>query len=312
MTLQELLSLNQETLINQYYTFDNPLTFGILIDKGYQKPGTIDIVTWEATIDYFKKRRIQEDFDRYFKQQIRINFPYYRERLRVDPTVTQIDWFAEIYREHHSEVQTRNIDSILETVNSEATNIGSGRSQTDGTSSGTSNSTGTESNTDAAINESDQRQITQQRNAPANASYNWSDTNDYANHQMSAGNVTKTSGAGAGIANPHITNPSATQDNYGMGNNISQNTHSGSDTRSNTNSNTDQNITQSSSSNTSTAEGTTERHGQNDSDAVSSEITTGRNNKLSEMIMDARACIEGTTSFEFFMNKLDPAFMQAW
>ena len=312
MTLQELLSLNQETLINQYYDFDNPLTFGILIDKGYQKPGTIDVVTWEATIDYFKKRRIQEDFDRYFKQQIRINFPYYRERLRVDPTVTQIDWFAEIYREHHSEVQTRNIDTILETVNSEATSTGTGRSQVDGTSSGTSSLTGTDSSTDGSIGETDQRQITQQRNAPANASYTWADTNDFANHAMAAGNVTKTSGAGAGIANPHIINPSGTQDTYNMGNSVAENTHSGSSSNSSTSSNTDQNITQSTNSNTSTAEGSTERHGQNDSDAIASEITTGRNNKLSEMIMDARACIEGTTSFEFFMRKLEPAFMQAF
>lgn len=312
MTLEQLLALDQKTLINQYFSFDNPLTFGLLIEKGYQKPGTIDIVTWESIVQYFKKRRIQEDFDRFFKQAIRINFPYYRERLRVDPTVTQIDWFTEIYKEHSTETQRKDIDTLLETLTSEATSSTTGHSQSDGTSSGTSQSSGSDSFTEGSQAENDQRNISVGRQAPASASWPWEDTQEFANRNISAGSVNKVSNAGAGISNPHITNPTATQDTYNMGNAVSQNTHAGSDSRNGSTSNSSQNIMNSTGQTEQTGSGQTERTANHEFDNVSSEITTGRHNKLSEMIIEARECIEATTSFEFFVQKLDPCFMQAY
>lgn len=296
MTLEEILSLNQETLEIQNDCFNNPVTFQIILDKGYEKPNTIDPLTWEEVCDVFRKRRIQEDFDRFLKMNIRRYFPLYREMMRIDPTVTSYDWFIEKYNERYSELKEQG-----------STTRG-GNESTSRTSSNTNagSQTSSESTTSKQSNISSdaQRGISHGRQNPLSATYTQVDIRDYDNLTLSAGDTSKSSSIGHGIANPMITTPTASGDsltmNDGVGetNGLSNGTAQVTDSR--------------------TINGTEiDAHTRNltdalENDKVMGEIASGRGTKLSDLINDARACIASSDSFDYLYKKLNPCFMGAY
>jgi len=344
MTLQEILNLSQETLINQNYLYDNPLTFDDLIAAGFTKPAVMDEATWESIKEYFGYRRVQYHFDRFFNRSVNMYYPYYKEMLTIDPSVNKTDWFVEIFRTRTGSTISEGTNSVTETTNSEST--GTNTNNITGTHNGTTNSQNTSHNevdgtTTSATTangssndvskksgQNSNRTIGMTRQAPANASYNWSDTNDFASTVLRAGSTQMVAPGLNGVANPHIMNPSVTSDGVGItgsvaeeaNTNTNSNTSTQSGTSGQTSDGTDKGNVTSNDTTTTTITGSTDNtveasrntSAENGGSVSVEDQVTGRNNKLSEMIMEAKACLFSKTSFEEFAQKLDQCFMQAF
>lgn len=344
MTLQELMSLSQETLINQNYFYDNPLTLDDLIRAGYQKPALMDEATWDMVKDYFGYRRVQEHFERFFSRCVNMYYPYYKESLTIDPSVNKTDWFVEIFRTRTGTTQSEGTNTITMSSQSENTGTSSnsnvvthngttltqntGHGEVNGTTSdtNTSNSSGSSKDTDAS--QGSTRTIGMTRQAPANASYNWSDTNDFASTRLQAGSTSMVAPAANGVANPHITNPTVTSDGLGFTGAVDEKTNTNSNNSTSTSAGTSGtisdtndrgNVTSNDTTNAintgtvnNVTEGTSNTAASNDGTITVNDQVTGRNNKLSEMIMEAKACLFSSTMFENFAFKLDQCFMQSF
>ena len=272
------------------------VTFNDLLADGYRKPDTVDELTWEMLADWFGERRIIPNFDKYFKRALKLHFPYYRELLRLDPTVAKYDWFVENYQERFSEDK-----AAIKSATSGSTTHNEGevmKSKDENVTHGSSNST------DVNKSSEQNRGIGQARNNPDSAMYQWGDTTDYANYAPTVDGESVPAGIGNGIANPHITNPSATTDQLTLGNGVSKGTNNASYSDSREGSLNRE---------TNRSGSATNSNEQNvNSENVKAEILSGRNNKLSEMIDEARATIIQSESWEWFYKQIDKCFYQCY
>ena len=293
MTLQEIEELKTAEREFQNDVYDNPVTFKVYLDHNYEIDGNVDEATQQLIKDWFEDRRCPYKFEKYFKRKLALSYKYYLEKLRLDPTVSSFDWFVENYKEDLTELV------FDRTVDNDTTSTGSG-SQTS-TTSNTSSSTSSTSGTETSKSDADSRTINVGRNAPMNASWPWEDTQEFANRTLRAGNTTMTSDDGAGIANPHVTNPSSVNDAFSMTKGVGENTHSGSGTNQVTGSGTGS-VTSTDSTNT---QNDVSEHSENQR----KQIITGRSNKISEMIEEASRCIEKSSAWVWLYEELQECFM---
>lgn len=275
----------------------NPIiTFNDLLADGYRKPDTVDELTWELIKDWFGERRIIPRFDFFFKRALRLHFPYYRELMRLDPTVARYDWFVENYKEKYSEDKAA-MESI---INGGTTREGSETAESTDQRNGGGSSNGTTINKESG----QERAIGQSRNNPMSAMYYYEDTNEFSGYKPTVDGISVEGNLGGGIANTHVVNPSATADQYNRNNSVNKGTSNdeysshdnGSASRSGSHSETVSNT------------GSQKVN----SDNVRAEIISGRNNKLSEMIDEARATIIKSESWEWFYRQLDKCFYQCY
>lgn len=293
MTLQEIQNLTTDQREIQNECYDNPVTFKVYLDHNFEISSDIDEATQQLIKDWFEDRRCPYKFEKYFNRKLALSYKYYLEKLRLDPTVSSFDWFVENYREDLTELV------FDRTVDNDTTSTGTG-SQTS-TNSSSNTTTTSDSTTEATKTDGDARQIGVGRSAPMNASWPWEDTNEFSNRGLAAGEVTMTSNDGAGIANPHITNPSSVQDSFNMTKAVGENKRTGSGTSSSTGSGTGS-IT---STDSTSSQNDISEHSENQR----KQIITGRNNKLSEMIEEASRCIEKSSAWIWLYDELQECFM---
>lgn len=275
---------------------EQEMTFQKMIDNGYQKPDTVDAMTWEMLIDWFGARRVVPDFDRYFKRALNLHFPYYRQLLRVDPTISQFDWFIEQYNEEYEE--------NLRAASNTNTNTSSGSENDTESNSIVQTNSGSEHGTNLSKTSSDNRDITHGRKDPMSASYTQGDIRDYMTYVPTVDGESQGSPIGHGIANPMMTNPSESVDKFNMVNGIDKDTNDSTYTGS---------ISGSGSRNgTKTKTGSQSGHGTENSNSIRAKITSGRHNKISEMINEARSTIMHSESWEWFYHQMDKCFYQCY
>ena len=293
MTLQEIedLKIQEREFQNDYY--DNPVTFKVYLDHGFEIDGNVDEATQNLIKDWFEDRRCPYKFEKYFKRKLALSYKYYLEKLRLDPTVSSFDWFVENYKEDLTElVFDRKVDNDT---------LATGTGEQTSTNSSSSTTTSSDSSTESSKADGDARQIGVARNAPMNASWPWEDTQEFANRTLQAGDVTMSSNDGAGIANPHVTNPSAVNDNFSMNKAVGENKRTGSGSSSSTGSGSGR-VTSTDSTNT---QNDISEHSENQR----KQIITGRSNKISEMIEEASRCIEKSSAWEWLYGELQECFM---
>lgn len=272
------------------------MTFQDLIAQGYKKPNCVDAMTWEMLQDWFAMRRIIPNFVFYFERALKLHFPYYRELLRVDPSVSQYDWFIEEYNESYSE------DLIATESKTE------GHSTHDdgenGQSTSNSVSTGSSNNTNVNKASGENRNIVQARNNPMSVSYTQGDIRDFSSYKPTVDGESVGQGIGHGIANPMMVNPSATTDEFDRNNNVSK----------------DQNQAAYSDNNTGSSNFVTTRSGSAtdnnnqkiNSDNVKASINSGRHELPANVIAGARSTIMASESWNWFYRQMDKCFYQCY
>lgn len=119
----------------------NLKTFQQILDEGYQFPLTIDTATQQTITEWFQFRKVADNdqFIAWFNRQLTLNYPYYRQLLRIDPSTSSFDWLIMQYSEHESITSSESNQSGYTSV--EGTTVNKGTSENVSTSSGTSNVT---------------------------------------------------------------------------------------------------------------------------------------------------------------------------
>ena len=76
------------------------VTFSDYRENGYNMPDSIDYATQQLIDDWFGARYVlNKNFVRFFERALNLHYPYYQQLLRIDPSVSQYDWFVERYLE---------------------------------------------------------------------------------------------------------------------------------------------------------------------------------------------------------------------
>lgn len=92
-------------------------TFGELLEEGFEYPEYIDEVTAEMISDWFRCRYVTtNNFYLFFNRSLALNYPYYRELLRVDPVISKFDWFVEEYLEKETTDKIQNTGENVSSV----------------------------------------------------------------------------------------------------------------------------------------------------------------------------------------------------
>lgn len=300
---------------------DKLLTFNTLLENGYTYPDNIDEVTAEMISDWFRFRLTGDHFTEYFNRTLKLNYPYYRQLLRVDPTVTSYDWFVDNYRERQTvtDETATNTGSSSQTHNStdNHTTTGSGSINNNSTSQGSENTTttyDTEEN-DTGTQADNVRNTAFNRQTPMSAEYNAGSMR--SGSTLTAGHKS-ISGHTENIPFPSILNPTATSDSLNEQSSAIDNTHekTGTDTVAGSSSRTDESSTSStnnietSGTNTDTIQGS--KSDTNSIDRVIREIATGRNENISSLLSQAIAVIKNSRAWDFLYNELNKCFIQSY
>ena len=76
-------------------------TFQEIINEGYEYPSVVDETTQGIITSFFCYREISSNkkFVAWFNRELLLNYPYYLQLLRLDPSVSDYDWFVEVYME---------------------------------------------------------------------------------------------------------------------------------------------------------------------------------------------------------------------
>lgn len=80
-------------------------------------PSVLDDATATLIEEWFGNRYVTKYFDRYFTRACNLNYAYYRQLLRIDPTISDFDWLVDNYLE----IQTNESGTDSETTSSERT-----------------------------------------------------------------------------------------------------------------------------------------------------------------------------------------------
>lgn len=279
------------------------------IDQGYSLPAVLDDATKSLVVDWFGDRAlVKETFDKYFERSCNAHYPYYKQMLRIDPTISQYDWFVDNYLER----QTTGKDSSTATTTGTNSRTGSSTNESTTEGSGTNSSTTDSSNTNSNTNHV--QDITagataadhQERSQPMSSSY----TALQGDSTMSAGTLV-INDLTSGMAAPDILNPSGSaQDrNRSTGAEDSTTTDSGSDTGHSTTSGSHSDKSTTSGSGTTNESETVNNTVSNDRDNTTQEIATGRNEDLPTLIDKARATISRSMAWFWLYHELDKCFL---
>lgn len=116
-------------------------TLNEYINDGYTLPTVLDEATQTLVRDWFGTRYINEDkFSIYFERECNYAFPRYQQLLRIDPIVSEYDWFVEYYREHKTVTTGGGSDVSTGKTTSSGTSNNTGNTTQNTTQSGTTGS----------------------------------------------------------------------------------------------------------------------------------------------------------------------------
>jgi hypothetical protein len=291
-----------------------------IIDAGYEFPTSIDELTQELITVWFGLRRVCNNalFKRYFDRQLNLSYPYYRQLMRIDPTISDFDWLIENYYENKSNSNKQNENKHEKT----GATTNSGTTTTGGTTTTTTTGTAEGSATTSTNNSDAQTNVTGgytraegfSRANPMSAEYDANDLNNSAD-SIAVGTITIT-GFHGNMAKPKITNPTASTDELSTDKHASdtKGTSTGESTSTDSNTHTDKT--------TGTIDNTVKNDfsvGVNETDtnsntetAEETHISSGRNTDIATLIDRARGAIINSRAWDYLYRNLNLCFMQVY
>lgn len=286
---------------------------------------TIDIATQQTVTDWFQFRRVADNgkFVAWFNRALLLNYPYYRQLLRIDPSTSSFDWLTVNYNEHESITDVTSNHNGSSSVT--GTTVNNGSSDSISSSSGTSDTTSqnggtsTEETTGSTTgnNQGFDRQTGLSRVAPMSADYTSDEMKGRNADKITVGKQT-VSGYAKGMPRANITNPSATSDTLAENGTLSAGT-STSNTSGTTTANGTTNTTDSTSgtvtgttSNTTTNNSSTTDSNGSQTNATVHDITSGRTTPIAGLLSQAKGYILQSKAWEFLYRELDMCFCQTY
>lgn len=276
-------------------------TFQDIINDGYTFPEIVDEPTQKIIIDWFKYREVADNikFVDWFNRSLMLNYPYYRQLMRIDPTVSNFDWLIENYSERQNSIDKNNTNSNTQTITGNDTTTGSGKINTvhDNTVNSDLSETGKIQGYD--------RNTGLSRIAPMSQEYTDTQMSERNSDEITAGNLS-IDGYSKNHPRVNITNPTQTQDTLTETGNVNQ-TNNNQLTKDNGKATTD-----TTNSTTNTKNQTLTNNNTNASKELIQEISSGRNVSISELLEGAKRCILGSRAWLYLYKNLDMCFLQVY
>ena len=276
-------------------------TFQQILNDGYTFPAIIDETTQELITEWFKNRHVADNskFITWFNRSLNLNYPYYRQLLRIDPTVSEYDWLIENYKENlynseksvaskGSDTQTSKHDIIgTSNINTTANSLRSGESSTKDNTQGF--------NRDSSLT----------RVAPMSQEFTSTEISERNSEKISVGDETIT-GFASGFPNVNIQNPTSTGDVLSKNGTLSQNQTTESSNTNNTS------VTGSSENRTTTINNNLSKQTEETESLKNTAIESGRNVNIADLLQKAKYYILTSKAWDFLYKELDKTFLQIY
>ena len=318
-----------------------------MLNDGYEFPSDIDDATKSLITAFFCYREVASNkkFKVWFDRSLEVHYPYYMQLLRIDPTISDYDWFVESYMERelrhegstsgNSSDNTTGDSSSSHTFNNETSNIRTPdiTSSTDTTYGSKQHETFNDTTKGVTTdnNQGFARAGALGRVAPMSESYTADDMKANNSDKITVGN-NSISGYASGFPDMDIRNPSSTSDALTRDGRLQEGTteqtrktngsdgnmswRTGSDKVENTTTGTDTNITTSKSVNPDKTITTKNEHSSHDTlstdESKDKERYSGRHQLPSDVIAKAKAVIASSTSWNYLYSVLDKCFLQTF
>lgn len=253
-------------------------TFQQILNNGYTFPTDIDEPTQELIKEWFQYRQVADNnkFIPWFNRSLNLNYPYYRQLLRIDPTVSDYDWLIENYKEslYNSEKTGKSKGSDLQTNKQDITGTSDINTSVNSETTGESN---TKDNTQGFNRDSSLSRV-----APMSQEYTVEEITARNSENISVGGETIT-GYATGFPNLNIQNPTTTGDTLNKNGTVSQNQNTESSTTKNTS------VTSSSDNRTTTNNNTSSKQTEETESLQNTSIESGRNVNIAELLQKAKS-----------------------
>lgn len=276
-------------------------TFQQILNKGYTFPTDIDEPTQELIKEWFQYRQVADNnkFIPWFNRSLNLNYPYYRQLLRIDPTVSDYDWLIENYKEslYNSEKTGKSRGSDLQTNKQDITGTSDINTSVNSETTGESN---TKDNTQGFNRDSSLSRV-----APMSQEYTVEEITARNSENISVGGETIT-GYATGFPNLNIQNPTTTGDTLNKNGTVSQNQNTESSMTKNTS------VTSSSDNRTTTNNNTSSKQTEETESLQNTSIESGRNVNIAELLQKAKSFILSSKAWDFLYKELDKTFLQVY
>lgn len=276
-------------------------TFQQILNNGYTFPTDIDEPTQELIKEWFQYRQVADNnkFIPWFNRSLNLNYPYYRQLLRIDPTVSDYDWLIENYKEslYNSEKTGKSKGSDLQTNKQDITGTSDINTSVNSETTGESN---TKDNTQGFNRDSSLSRV-----APMSQEYTVEEITARNSENISVGGETIT-GYATGFPNLNIQNPTTTGDTLNKNGTVSQNQNTESSTTKNTS------VTSSSDNRTTTNNNTSSKQTEETESLQNTSIESGRNVNIAELLQKAKSFILSSKAWDFLYKELDKTFLQVY
>lgn len=276
-------------------------TFQQILNNGYTFPTDIDEPTQELIKEWFQYRQVADNnkFIPWFNRSLNLNYPYYRQLLRIDPTVSDYDWLIEIYKEslYNSEKTGKSKGSDLQTNKQDITGTSDINTSVNSETTGESN---TKDNTQGFNRDSSLSRV-----APMSQEYTVEEITARNSENISVGGETIT-GYATGFPNLNIQNPTTTGDTLNKNGTVSQNQNTESSMTKNTS------VTSSSDNRTTTNNNTSSKQTEETESLQNTSIESGRNVNIAELLQKAKSFILSSKAWDFLYKELDKTFLQVY
>lgn len=276
-------------------------TFKQILNNGYTFPTDIDEPTQELIKEWFQYRQVADNnkFIPWFNRSLNLNYPYYRQLLRIDPTVSDYDWLIESYKEslYNSEKTGKSKGSDLQTNKQDITGTSDINTSVNSETTGESN---TKDNTQGFNRDSSLSRV-----APMSQEYTVEEITARNSENISVGGETIT-GYATGFPNLNIQNPTTTGDTLNKNGTVSQNQNTESSMTKNTS------VTSSSDNRTTTNNNTSSKQTEETESLQNTSIESGRNVNIAELLQKAKSFILSSKAWDFLYKELDKTFLQVY
>lgn len=276
-------------------------TFQQILNNGYTFPTDIDEPTQELIKEWFQYRQVADNnkFIPWFNRSLNLNYPYYRQLLRIDPTVSNYDWLIENYKEslYNSEKTGKSKGSNLQTNKQDITGTSDINTSVNSETTGESN---TKDNTQGFNRDSSLSRV-----APMSQEYTVEEITARNSENISVGGETIT-GYATGFPNLNIQNPTTTGDTLNKNGTVSQNQNTESSMTKNTS------VTSSSDNRTTTNNNTSSKQTEETESLQNTSIESGRNVNIAELLQKAKSFILSSKAWDFLYKELDKTFLQVY
>lgn len=277
------------------------LTFQQILNNGYTFPVTVDTATQELIKEWFQFREVADNnkFVLWFNRSLNLNYPYYKQLLRIDPTISDYDWLIENYKESLYNSEKTGKSNGTDTQTSKQDIVGTNDINTTSNLETTGESN-TQDNTQGFNRDSSLSRV-----APMSQEYNTADITARNNETISVGGETIT-GFANGFPSVNVQNPTSTGDTLTKNGTLSHNQNTETSNTKNTS------VSSSSDNRTTTSNNTFSKNTENVESVQNTAIESGRNVNIADLLEKAKLFILSSKAWDFLYKELDKTFLQVY